>query len=172
LWVQKKANPSVPVLAPRYWPDKQKYALTFSRQTPQPCTQTTIDGNVFLFCNYLQTFDEAETACQSQGAHLASIDSPSQGGEVFLAAWNAYLFEASKNGEPATRPWIGLTDRGHTGTFAWINGTSLAAPMWKSSYPNNTPMADCGRFAYELPWVTSDWVNVDCTEKRTFICRR
>eukprot|EP01052_Picozoa_sp_SAG31_P007216 SAG31_NODE_341_length_17459_cov_29.188123_8_plen_849_part_00 len=78
------------------------------------------------------TWLEAEAYCHSHGGHLASVHSAEEQANIWAIA----------RGE---RVWIGLTDRGHEGSWGWSDGSNYGNFLsWDSNQPDNALATDFG----------------------------
>ena len=96
-----------------------------------------------------KTWIDAETACESIGAHLAVITSDQE---------NAFLH--SRDG------WIGLNDRVKEGKWVWVDGSVFNYTNWGSDQPDNENNEDC-----VFKEGAGNWNDLDCTKyHRAYIC--
>ncbi|MBT8495546.1 MAG: C-type lectin domain-containing protein, partial [Deltaproteobacteria bacterium] len=108
-------------------------------------------GHGYRFVEDGMTFDEAAFFCQSEGGHLAVLDSP---GEATFV-----------RGLTAERPWVGLHDRVVEGQFEWVVPGS-AEPDWSSGEPNDSGRGeDCA-----ILWEGEQLNDGTCDDQRSFIC--
>ncbi len=94
------------------------------------------------FDSTLKTWFDAQTACQQQGAHLATVTS---------AAENAYILTNFVVGN-ASYTWIGASDSTKEGTYTWVNGEKWNYTNWGSL--NSNPDYDYAIFGYGNTWFT------------------
>jgi hypothetical protein len=107
-------------------------------------------------CSPRLTWQGAEDHCVSEGGHLASIASGTEG----IFASNILL--------RADEAWIGLNDRETPDTWEWTDGTPYDYTNWdtQSGQPDN-PDHDCVAIG-----ITRRWFDYACNEDRIFICIR
>ncbi|MFO1050594.1 MAG: C-type lectin domain-containing protein [Planctomycetota bacterium] len=74
------------------------------------------------------TWDAAQSYATTVGSHLVTIrDAPEQ-------SWIVQQFAANNLGGL----WIGLSDFGHNGVWAWSNGEAASYSNWATGQPSNT----------------------------------
>ena len=114
-----------------------------------PDAFTYVDGSCYLVINNAYTWPQAATACEEQGAYLATISSASQARWVYEFAITSY-----------SRAWIGLNAMNNQGQFQWMDGTNATDFFyWASGYPVGVLSEDCvliGDRAY------GKWTNTPC----------
>jgi len=101
------------------------------------------------------TWEEASTAAQAAGGHLATITSAEENAFVFDLVdspgfWYQNEFNASIG------PWLGgLQPEGApepAGDFTWITGEDFAFTAWSNNEPNNLGGTENRVHYYRLPW--------------------
>ena len=95
----------------------------------RPCTGgdahgAAPDGTCFQFFTGPASFPDAETACETGGAHLAKVSNAGQNGVVAQLSTGVVAF-------------IGATDAVTEGTFLWKDGTPLTYMNFRTGEPNN-----------------------------------
>lgn len=101
----------------------------------------------------------AESACASQGGHLATISS-------FVES----LLLASRYSTSAGNPaWIGINDRRTEGTYEWSSGEPVVYTRWSTGEPNNFGGSeDCSTM-----WSSDgSWNDTTCGGSTRGICER
>ncbi|XP_028993469.1 CD209 antigen-like protein E [Betta splendens] len=98
--------------------------------------------------------------CIRRGAHLVVIKSREE--QTFVS------------GITKKAAWIGLSDRGHEGSWTWIDGTPLtsnSAQFWWKDEPNNsgpTGDEDC----VEITGYRARWNDMRCDASQRWICEK
>jgi hypothetical protein len=86
-------------------------------------------GHQYWVSNNTTSWQDAKTACETAGGHLATIGSSGENDFATLAA--EYV------GSDCGGLWIGLTDAAIEGTFVWVTAEPLSYTNWYSGEPNN-----------------------------------
>nr|XP_039269898.1 uncharacterized protein LOC120344668 isoform X2 [Styela clava] len=125
------------------------------------------------FCYYVSSgllgWNDAESYCQKEGAHLVSYADGTERDWVF----NNFI---SGSGN---KWWIGLNDIKQEGNFEW---TDQSAPNptiynWKAGEPSYLQEEDCVVVSDELQTLPggpdgANWADADCSKKRKYVCKR
>ncbi|XP_042325964.1 C-type lectin domain family 4 member F-like isoform X2 [Sceloporus undulatus] len=116
------------------------------------------DGNFYYFTQVAKSWQDAEKACRSYGAHLSSITSRQ---EMYL--------QREASGQTF---WIGLTDQQEEGNWTWLDGSKYnqRVSFWAQGQPDNWYGApghqeDCVHLA-------GQWNDVSCTYSYKGICKK
>ena len=96
-------------------------------------------GHTYFRSNFNATWESANAAAQSLGAHLATLSN---------AAENNFIIG---NGKQA---WIGLTDKASEGNFVWVTGEPFVYNNWFAGEPNNSGNED---FVVTNFWYAGQW---------------
>lgn len=124
------------------------------------CTDT--GGRVFNnHCYFVlptkQTYDNARAACLSRGAHLVTLGSSAEQGQMSSL-------------QAADDRWIGLRRAAGSpsgdGSFGWITGESRTYTNWGPGEPNGS--GECVRL---LP-TTGTWADYACSTVLFGVCER
>lgn len=92
-----------------------------------PCTTATFEGNRYLFCPDVVTWEEARDNCRRLGFELVKIESEAEQEFVWGVA-------EETDGDY----WIGLTDSEAEGTFVWWDGSPLGSfAPWADEQPDS-----------------------------------
>jgi hypothetical protein len=86
----------------------------------------------FYYLLAAATWSNSEARAVSYGGHLATIRDADE---------NQWVVDTFAHYGGVIRPlWIGLTDRAHEGTFAWVSGETVTYVNWNtlSGEPNNS----------------------------------
>jgi hypothetical protein len=106
----------------------------------------------------------AEAACETEGAHLATIDGVPEHSVLHTLSGDAAVTEV----------WIGYSDRVTEGTFRWVSAGGLdpAGDMcfFGPGGPVNPAGDDC--VVQEAANACGDWFVRDCNLTRPYICER
>jgi hypothetical protein len=118
---------------------------------------TLVGGKCVKLVTTTTAWSTAETACESDGGHLASITS---------SADNAAITSAYSASAPI---WIGLTDAAVEGTFVWVDGTPFSYSNWLSPNPDNTGPAG-GPANCAMLQDTGQWNDRVCADNYNYLC--
>jgi len=146
-----------------------------SNPTTDPTATTSDDGSCpegwmdagELGCFYVSTeltvssWYEANLLCEDLGGYL--VEPMSEQIHAFLSTMLVMLPEVAGDLDW----WIGLTDTGHEGTWAWQHQVTVAEDQfWAEGYPDKTPGndADCALMAREEGFL---WRDANCWEAKT-----
>ncbi|KAK4312213.1 hypothetical protein Pmani_016336 [Petrolisthes manimaculis] len=116
------------------------------------------DGACYKSVSTAMTWQDAESACVEDGAHLASILSV---GETSFT-WVAVLENSF------TDSWIGLNSIKDHQLFKWSDGWPVVYSNWGKDQPTvNVTDANCVSLSGE----DGMWYNMKCDDIRPFICK-
>ncbi|MEQ1506498.1 MAG: lectin-like protein, partial [Myxococcota bacterium] len=119
------------------------------------CWGCAEDG-ALLGCSTPLTWDDARQVCLDLGGDLASIG---DGAENRAAS-------ALVN----SQAWLGLTDAGSEGDFAWIAGDPVTYTRWAGGEPNDFGAGeDCAGIVDPSDGSWNDWA---CATELPFVCER
>lgn len=107
-----------------------------------PCATYSSGKGSYLVCIKDVTQSQAVDECLCKGGNLASLESEAAATYVSLIVDNT--FTARDTELPVV--WIGATDSGTEGAFAWNDGTVWSYSNWQSGEPNDGnggPDEDC-----------------------------
>ncbi|XP_076033572.1 macrophage mannose receptor 1-like isoform X5 [Oratosquilla oratoria] len=110
-------------------------------------------GHCYGFGSEEETWTTARLKCQESGGDLASI-----------TTWQEQDFIHLKSSDDS---WIGLNDREEEGKYSWSDGTKVNILNWDSGEPSKGD-SNC----VEQKYSSGKWNDVDCNEKKTYICKR
>jgi hypothetical protein len=111
------------------------------------------DGHAYRAVPGGFTWAAAQTECEAQGGHLASVTSLDE--LNFLST------------RIEGRAWIGASDVASEGAFTWVTGEPFGFTAWGTGEPSDTmAMANCVAFLVDL----SAWDDVDCAGLRMALC--
>ncbi|XP_053109108.1 C-type lectin domain family 4 member F-like [Hemicordylus capensis] len=120
-------------------------------------------GGFYFFSKETKSWQEAEQACASYGAHLTSVT---------LRQEMEYL-TGETNGEAF---YIGLTDQWQEGNWTWVDGTEFNSQVsfWAPGQPDNWHKApgqreDCVQIRFKN---LNAWIDVSCTHNLKWVCKR
>ncbi|GIX97410.1 secretory phospholipase A2 receptor [Caerostris extrusa] len=108
-----------------------------------------------MFAGNPLTWQEAESACQRQGAHLVSLFGTS------VQAISTYL-----GMEVNQTYWIGLKYEKSSEQFRWLNGWPMTISRWGVNEPSGMERGLCYSSSPD-----GFWKGVPCTEELPFICQ-
>ncbi|KAJ6651539.1 hypothetical protein lerEdw1_020874 [Lerista edwardsae] len=124
-----------------------------------------MEGSCYRYFPEKVCWREAEEACQTLGAHLASIRSKKE-----CCRLRTYLSRFRPNGDI----WVGLhnplKDPGTT-SWEWSDGLPFDHSQWSKGQPNN--YGEVGEFCAEL-WKSTGfrrWNDESCHRKNSFVCK-
>jgi hypothetical protein len=131
---------------------------------PTGCSPVSFSSESYVACSTPNTFDGAETTCQSMGMRVVRIDNGPE---------NNWAASVVQNG------WIGATDIAVKGEWRWMDGTLFwlgdkngtaqggLYTAWSVNEPSANPStANCARFDSS----GKVWVDVFCTDSYPFVC--
>ena len=121
------------------------------------CEAADLNGTYFVVCLDNGDWFDAELACTSAGYDgLASLTSAAEETHVV----NLLIATGGANNQ---HPWIGLTDQGLPGTFAWTDGSPLSYTNWDTGQPDSGGSGnDCAVLDYSSG--ASAWDDVSCSQ--------
>jgi hypothetical protein len=101
-------------------------ALSVGCDTAQlPCTERNFQGRTYLFCENALPWEQAESFCQSQNMHLATINNDAEN------QWLGSQAESMSN----FSWWLGFNDRDFEGDFGWQDGSASSYLHWNENEP-------------------------------------
>lgn len=122
-------------------------------------TVVTADGSVLLFCPDEQTWWGAQSTCEENGGHLASIHDDVE--QAFISNMLWQFDEGSW--------WIGGTDQWQEGSFKWKDDSPFDYTHWTANEPNNYNLDEhCVEMA---EWASYSWNDRPCWSQLPFICK-
>ena len=97
-----------------------------------PVNFAYINGNCYQITEMVYTWIDAVSACQDQGAYLATLHSQAE------VRWVYEYFRTE--GKTSNSIWIGLNDIAKEGNYQWIDGRGNYSSFsyWISGEPNNS----------------------------------
>ncbi|XP_054845536.1 C-type lectin domain family 4 member F-like [Eublepharis macularius] len=120
-------------------------------------------GSFYFFSQEAKTWQEAEEACMSHGAHLTSVASKEEM-EYLRGKTRGIMF------------WIGLTDQKEEGNWTWTDGTKYnhGTSFWHFGQPDNWHAApehqeDCVHLRYDD---SQPWNDITCRDQYRWICKK
>ncbi len=126
-----------------------------------PCPLRRRDGSVYLFCESGANFADAEAACMRRGYHLATVEN---------AAESDWLHATARSDETTRQWWIGYSDTGTEGSFAWTSGSPSAFTYWLPGEPSNS-YGGGGEDCVELNLRDDPrWNDSICSESNFYVC--
>lgn len=84
----------------------------------------------YFLIHQLMTWDEAKVHAEQLGGHLVVISSEEEHLKVMEAVGSGIA-------DNMYRPWIGLSDFGHEGNWAWVTGEPFGYARWRDGEPSN-----------------------------------
>ncbi|KAK2142134.1 hypothetical protein LSH36_994g01031 [Paralvinella palmiformis] len=130
------------------------------------------NGSCYRMYQRSNTFEEARSFCQNDGADLVVIANEEE--NQFLKEL-FYLQEDLQSPETIWHAFIGLTDMAKEGTHVWVDGTPLSYSNWVAGDPNDS---DGTNDIVEIvgPYIPSNygrWVDSSTIKtSETYICER
>ncbi|KAK0401723.1 hypothetical protein QR680_015938 [Steinernema hermaphroditum] len=118
------------------------------------------EGQCYKLFTTPSTFLEANSTCKGERAYLAHFNS---------AQYNAFAQLISSRNEktPATQmPWIGGQWNEGLKRWMWIAGLPFSYANWCADAQPGDRTKNCVQMSPD----TGCWTNVDCEEKRPFVC--
>ncbi len=89
---------------------------------------TEFNGHYYRVVNESMYWDEAESDCEFEGGHLATINSGDE---------QAFIMDLIEDTGRKYNFWLGGTDEGHEGTWTWITGEPWGYTNWRVNQPDN-----------------------------------
>jgi hypothetical protein len=117
-------------------------------------TGTYYNGACYIFVSSLQTFNQAESYCQTQGGNLAAVQS---------SADNSFMQSLAAG---SANTWLGATNLS-TGYYVWESGGDLSYLNWSPGEPNN----DGGNEHCLEMYSSGLWNDVNCGKSFASICQ-
>ncbi len=115
-------------------------------------------GTTWALCHRPLSWVAAREDCLSRGGDLVSIASEDEQ-KVFLR---------KAMGLQWVSWWIGLSDLGTEGAFAWADGAPVAYSHWNEGEPNDYGgREDCAEL---MPWGGGLWNDLPCDRDRPYVC--
>jgi hypothetical protein len=112
-----------------------------------------------MFCETLSSWSDALATCETYGYHLLTID------DVGENTWADDTADLYSNG----KWWMGYTDAGTEGIWAWQDGSTSTFTAWASGEPNDSGAGeDCGQLNRFHPEYT--WNDEPCYSTFRFVC--
>ena len=120
-----------------------------------------LDRRCYLFGNSSLTWSKAEEYCKSGGGHLASVTSEKI---------NKFLAQLLDN-RNTKDIWIGATDQGVEGTFAWSDCSRWGFTSWEDNQPNDlNNNEDCAEL--NIGRQSASWNDLPCESDKKFVCAK
>jgi hypothetical protein len=126
-----------------------------------PCLLRRRESSTYLFCENGANFADAEAACMRRGYHLATVE------DMAEADW---LFANARRDETFRQWWIGYSDTGSEGSFAWTSGSPSTFTYWLPGEPSNS-YGGGGEDCVELNLRDDPrWNDSICSDSNYFVC--
>lgn len=121
------------------------------------CYEAESNGRRYAFCFHRQSFSYAEADCVAQGGALVAIHSEGDQDEIVaLAAERGFAGDF----------WLGFTDDGYEGQFAWVDGSDVDYSNWGGGEPNDAGgNEDCTQITG-----SGAWNDLDCDAQLPYVC--
>jgi len=105
-------------------------------------------------------WSSAQTACEGEGANLASIANEDEQNAVWGLAATADT-------------WIGLNDKGSHLTYYWTDGSTFDPAIYEYWYPNR-PKDKAGQDCVRMKETgqPGKWDNVSCNKSYQYVCSK
>ncbi len=124
-----------------------------------PCSEETIAGQHYLFCDVMVSWRVAKTECESRGGSLAIFSERAMSDEAFLHA---------KALQP-TRSWyLGATDSAEEGSWADTDGEQLGSTYFAPGEPDDFGGEHCAALA---SFSGGGWEDVRCNTLLPYVCQ-
>nr|XP_057941008.1 galactose-specific lectin nattectin-like [Doryrhamphus excisus]XP_057941009.1 galactose-specific lectin nattectin-like [Doryrhamphus excisus] len=125
-----------------------------------PMGWTRLDDRCFIYKSDLLSFAEAEDACNTENANLASLRNN-------LENALAYQLVRDANGGNIPNTWIGLHDGIEEGKFVWTDGSKVDFTFFRSDQPDDFQgREEC----VEIHIVEERWNDDGCEDPLGFVC--
>jgi cysteine-rich repeat protein len=118
-------------------------------------------GHCYSRHDEMVTWEGAETTCDARSGYLAT----------FVSSHEAIAVEAALLGTTASSTWIGMTDSGMPGTYAWLTYEPVQFSKWAGlriqdgcAIERSTPNLPGAPFV--------DWATVSCDRTLGFVCEQ
>merc|ERR1712098_30081 len=99
-----------------------------SGESSCPADWTAHQSKCYKLFEETLSWEDAESYCQAEGAHLASVLNQEENN--FIA------------GLASEKMWLGGTDKVNEGTFVWTDGSSFSFTSWSPDNPDNAGNQD------------------------------
>jgi len=116
------------------------------------CASHTYNGHAYAFCHYGASWENAKTACENNGYHLAVIDDADEQAFLQTKAISTY--------------WMGHNDLEEEGKFVWEVGNPEYT-FWCGGQPDNSGEEDCTLYRWSG---NGCWNDYKCNTGWYFIC--
>ncbi|MBY0369524.1 hypothetical protein K2X33_02485, partial [bacterium] len=114
--------------------------------------------SLYLYYNAVsRDFGAARTQCRNEGGHLVTIADQEENDAIFMMS-------------PADWTYIGLTDAGSEGTFAWVTGEADAYRNWGGGQPDNGIGSGPDQEGAVLSTGGNVWDDMWTDQSLTYIC--
>ena len=112
----------------------------------------------YYFSNFKTNWADAEDFCQSNGTHLASVNS--------MATNNYMVSELATRG--IDKAWFGGNDIEEEGTWTWTDRSSWGFTFWNKGQPNNGMglKQDCLQYDRDV----YKWDDDYCSRDKVVVC--
>jgi hypothetical protein len=147
--------------------DARCQPTTEEPECPSGCDGRRLNGQSYLGCTTSASFEAAEVRCGEQGMRLLRIES---------AGENAVAVELARS--LGSYVWIGGSDLGTPGTFAWPDssvffGDGQPVSGVYQNFGEGEPSPAAGRHCVQLHNdAAGPWSTAPCTDVKEFICKR
>ena len=123
-----------------------------------PCSVETYDGHPYMFCEYSESWTNAQAECSSYDYHMLTIDDSSED------TWT----DTTADSYSTSKWWIGINDISSESTWVWEDGSSSSYTNWGSGEPNNSGgNEDCGQLNR---FTNGTWNDEPCASAFYYIC--
>ena len=123
-----------------------------------PCSVETYDGHPYMFCEYSESWTNAQAECSSYDYHMLTIDDASED------SWT----DTTADSYSTSKWWIGINDISSESTWVWEDGSSSSYTNWGSGEPNNSGgNEDCGQLNR---FTNGTWNDEPCASAFYYIC--
>uniref|UniRef100_A0A3Q3F6G7 CD209 antigen-like protein A n=1 Tax=Labrus bergylta TaxID=56723 RepID=A0A3Q3F6G7_9LABR len=114
-------------------------------------------SSLYFISSLKKPWQESRVDCLQQGADLVIINSREE--QDFIRKFYGLI-------------WIGLTRRGHNGTWRWVDGTPLTKSYWSPGEPNEFEgkKEDCVEIKHHE--MDDSWNDIPCEDQNFWICEK